>query len=98
MPSIRDLYWRRDRIEHIAQHGVSAAEVDEALFGDQRGVLVRVGPAERDPGEIVYRHFGRTDAGRYLLIVLLYLGGGVAMPVTARDMTRNERRKYESWR
>ena len=55
---------------------------------------MRVGPAERDPAETTYRYFGRTEAGRHLMVVLIYLSGGVAMPVTARDMTPRERRTF----
>ena len=56
----------------------------------------RMGPAKRDSEETVYEYYGRTLDGRYLMVALLYIGQGVAMPVTARDMTRTERRnKYE---
>lgn len=96
MPArIRDLYWRPDRVEHIAQPAVTPEEVDEAVFGNNSGLLLRVGPVERNPEETVYRYFGRTEAGRHLLVVLLYLGRGVAMPVTARDMTPQERRRFD---
>lgn len=53
-------------------------------------------PAERDPSEMIYQFFGRTEAGRYPMIALLYLGGGVAMPITARDMTAAERRRFDA--
>ena len=56
----------------------------------------RRGLAERDPDETVYEHHGLTLEGRYLMVALLYLGHGVAMPITAREMTRSERRnRYE---
>ena len=71
MPVVRDLYWRTDRIDHIAKHSVAPGEVTEAIFGDPSGVLLRVGPAERNPEETLYRYLGRTEAGRYLLVVLL---------------------------
>lgn len=97
MSRIRELYWRADREEHILErHGVSWEEVEEAVLGDPRGRLRRRGPAERDPDETVYEHYGRTLEGRYLMVALLYVGQGIAMPITARDMTRSERRnKYE---
>src|SRR5436305_10542025 len=91
---INDLYWRVDRIEHIERHALTPGEVEDALFGDPGGVLLRIGLAERNPDETLYRYFGRTEAGRQLLVVLLYLGEGLAMPITARDMTANERRKF----
>lgn len=34
---IKELYWRRDRIEHIARHKVTVAEVEEAVFEDRKG-------------------------------------------------------------
>lgn len=75
---------------------VSTGEVEEAVFGDTRGRLFRIGPAERNPEETVYEYFGRTKAGRYLMVVLIYLGQGVAMPVTDRNTTRGERSsRYE---
>ena len=44
----------------------------------------------------MYEHYGRTLEGRYLMVALLYLGQGVAMPLTAREMTRTERsNEYE---
>ena len=96
MPLIRELHWRPDRIQHIDRHSVTPEEVEEALFDDPGGVLIRVGPAERDPAETVYRYFGRTEVGRHLLIVLIYLGRGVALPVTARNMTPGERRRFDA--
>lgn len=93
---IRELYWRPDRVGYIARHGVMVAEVEEAVFEDRRGRIYRIGPAKRNPEQTVYEHYGKTRGGRYLLVVLIYIGGGVAMPVTARDMEPGERRsRYE---
>ena len=95
MNRIQELYWRADRVTHIARHGVTPEEVEDAVFGDHRGLLLRVGPAERNPDETVYRFLGRTSGGRHLLVALLYLGDGLAMPLTARDMSESERRRYQ---
>ncbi len=97
MRTIDELFWRDDRVDHIARHSITPDEVEEALFED-RGVLLRVGPAERNPDETIYRYFGRTLAGRYLMVVLLDLGEGLAMPITAREMTRQERRRFDERR
>ena len=95
MRRIRRLFWRPDRVEHILErHGVTPEEVEEALFDDDRGLLLKVGPAERDPEETVYRYLGRTAAGRYLVVALIYMGQGEALPLTARDMDGAERRRY----
>lgn len=87
--------WRHDREEHIARHGVSREEVEEAVFEDRARMLLRRGPAERNPDETIYQHLGRTEAGRYLFTALLYTGGGEAILLTARDMTDTERRRYQ---
>ncbi len=69
MRKIQRLFWRPDRVEHILErHEVTPEEVEEALFGDSRGLLLKVGPAERDPEKTVYRYLGRTAAGRYLFV------------------------------
>jgi uncharacterized DUF497 family protein len=91
---IERLDWRHDREEHIARHGVSREEVEEAIFDDRAGMLLRQGPAQRNPDETVYQHLGCTEAGRYLFTALLYTSGGEALPLTARDMTDTERRRY----
>lgn len=88
------LDWRDDRIPHIARHGITVREFEEAFF-DVRRKSVRVGPAERNPDETIYRIYGRTLDGRYLfLVVLLYADQPVVLPVTGRDMTNGERRRY----
>lgn len=94
MRRIRRLFWRPDRVEHIARHGVNPYEVEEALFGDSQGLLLKVGPAERDLEETVYRYLGRTATGRYLFVALIYMGQGEALPLSARDMDGAERRRY----
>lgn len=91
---ITELRWRADRVEHIARHEVEPEEFEEALFGDRRGILKFAGKAESDPSNMMYRHLGRTAEGRYLFLVLMYYGDGVALPVTARDMSDAERRRY----
>jgi uncharacterized DUF497 family protein len=67
------------------KHGVEESEVREALFGHSH---VRRGYAG------LYQAYGRTDAGRYLFVLVRDLGGGRVRVVTARDMTVQERRRY----
>lgn len=86
--------WREDRVEHVRRHGIVPAEVEESLLEDRKALLERVGPARRDPSQIVYVSLGRTQDGRYLMVVLIDEGRGVGFPVTARDMNRAERRRY----
>ena len=88
------LLWRPDRIEHVAQHGLTPEEVEEAVFDDPDRRLFRGPRSERDRARYIYYLYGRTHLGRYLLVVLLDRGRGQAMPVTARDMTLRERERY----
>ncbi len=73
-----------DKIE--AQHGVAFQEVEEACYSRRRQV--------RREREGLYKLFGRSDAGRYLLVVLADLGDGIWKVVTARQMTAQGRRLY----
>jgi uncharacterized protein len=85
--------WPQERIEHIARHGVTPPEVEEACFGD---ALTRRGKSE---GEIpVYYILGQTQAGRYLFCVVIGFPDGNGYPVTAREMTAKEKRRYRKWR
>ncbi len=94
MRKIWELRWRDDRVEHIARHEIVPEEVEEAVFEDRGALLEKAGPAKRDLAQTVYVLLGRTGAGRYLMVVVIHEGGGVAMPVTARDMNEAERRRY----
>ena len=68
------------------KHGVSFEEVEEAIYGEH--VHVRRGR------EGLYQWFGRSEAGRFLFIVLAPNGDGVWQVVTARQMTERERNLY----
>lgn len=84
---IRAVVWDDDNVEHIGRHSVEPWEVEQAL---------RVAPKFRRAREHRYLAAGRTEAGRHLIVFFRYLGGGIIRPVTARDMTRRERRTYET--
>lgn len=73
-----------DKIE--SEHGVTLEEAEEACYSEQRHI--------RRGSEGLYKVFSRTEAGRYLLVVLVELGDGAWKVVTARDMTEQERRLY----
>jgi hypothetical protein len=69
-----------------AKHGVEPEEVREACFSDQREV--------RRTRDGLYRVLSRSDAGRYLFIVLARKAAGAWEVVTARPMSESERRQY----
>ena len=90
---IHELIWPEDRIDHIARHGVTPAEVEEACFG--KALVQRARSEGENP---VYYVLGQTAAGRYLFCVVIQFPDGRGYPVTARPMTDKERRRYHQWR
>jgi uncharacterized DUF497 family protein len=87
--TVNELVWPEDRIEHIARHGVTPEEVGEVCFG--KPLVLRTKSQGENP---VYYVLGQTDAGRYLFCVVIRFPDGKGYPVTAREMTANEKRRY----
>ena len=90
---IDEFIWPEDRIEHIARHGVTPEEVEEVCFGK---ALVR--RPKSDGESPVYYILGQTVAGRYLFCVVIRFPDGNGYPVTAREMTAKEKRRYSKWK
>jgi uncharacterized DUF497 family protein len=80
--AIRDSDWSAD---HIAAHGVTLEEVREAIL--ERPYWAA---PDREGTTLAY---GRTDAGRYLLVVVI-ADGEEAFVLTARDMTDAEKKTF----
>jgi uncharacterized DUF497 family protein len=74
-----------DKIE--SKHGVTFNEVEEACLSDKRHI--------RKGREGLYKVFSRTVAGRYIMVVLVNLGGGIWKVATAREMNGSERQLYK---
>jgi hypothetical protein len=45
-------------------------------------------------GENLYAALGQTRAGRYLIVYFVHKKTGEALMISARDMTRKEKRTY----
>jgi hypothetical protein len=75
----------------LRKHGLERAEVEEALRNKPRFRYLEEG---RVAGEDVYAALSRTEAGRYITVVFILKPGNECLIVTARDMTRKERRRY----
>lgn len=83
LPSIT---WTEGSEDHIARHGVTPEEVQEALYTRPRWIT---------PGRSgVTLVFAVTDAGRYLLVVIAPARDGGVYVVTARDLNDSERRTF----
>ena len=81
----REYDWDDVNIAHIAKHGVTSQEVEEACAGFPMIMQTR---------NRRYLVYGRDDRGRYLLVVIAYKGGDRLRVITARDMNDPERRLY----
>jgi uncharacterized DUF497 family protein len=81
--------WDEASEEHIALHGVTPEEAEEALTDTHR-----VGaPAYNTPNERRQAALGATLDGRVLYVVYTLRRGAVRV-VTARDVIPAERRRY----
>ena len=90
---ITELLWPEDRIAHIGRHGIDPEEFEDVCFG--RALVLRAKSSGQNP---VYYVLGETGAGRHLLCVVIRFPGGRGYPVTAREMTPKERRRYLEWK
>lgn len=82
----RELAWSDESGAHIAKHSVTPAEVED---------VVNTRPQWEHPGvddsTLVY---GRTAAGRHLLVVLAESVDGRCYVATARELTDTELRTF----
>lgn len=86
---IINLTWDEDNISHIARHRVFPEEVEELCFGSSSIETGR---------QNLYYVTGQTASGRYLFVVVKYLGRGNVKVITARDMDNKEKSRYKRGR
>ncbi|MEU6282091.1 BrnT family toxin [Streptomyces sp. NPDC047028] len=83
---VDELIWDDRNEEHIAKHGVSPDEVEEAC--QTKPLRVRL---VRDD---TYALLGVTDGGRHLAVFLAPRGNNSFYVVTAREMDVRERKSF----
>ncbi len=89
---IEEIVWLREAVDKLSfKHAVSQEEVEEVLDGRPKLFFVEKGNRK---GENVYEALGRTDAGRYLVVLFIYKKTKAALILSARDMTKKERKLY----
>jgi uncharacterized protein len=87
---IDEIIWREQVVDKLAsKHAVTPDEVEQLFQSSPR--FRRIESGDRT-GEDVYAAAGRTWAGRYLLVFFILKQGGGALILSAREMTRAERR------
>jgi uncharacterized DUF497 family protein len=72
------------------RHHVTPGETEQVFFNRP----VRIAPARDVARERRYAALGQSSAGR-LLTVVFTIRGTLIRPISARDMSRRERRLYE---
>lgn len=75
----------------IKKHNVYPEEVEEAL--SKRALILKVENGNVK-GEDLYVAFGNTSAGRYLTILFVKKKNSRALVISARDMSKKERKRY----
>ncbi len=81
--------WDTVNIGHIADHDVEPDEAEEVLVTSS---------CIRKAREGRYQAYGTTEFGRYLWVLFEHKGQGLARVITAREMSKKERRLYKKWR
>lgn len=90
---IEDFIWLPNIIEKVeVKHQVSQDEAEEVFFNNPRYRFVESG---HQKGEDVYSASGQTDGGRYLIEFFIHKHSKTALILSARDMEKKERQRYE---
>jgi uncharacterized protein len=89
---ITDIIWKESVVEKLARkHGVSTVDAEKAMLATP---VVRKIAKGRVQSEDVYAALAQIDDGRYLIVFLIDKKQGMALPISARDMTPAERKYY----
>jgi len=75
----------------IGKHNVYPEEVEEVLSNQPTILKLEKGNVR---GEDLYVAFGKADSGRHLTILFVKKKNGRALIISARDMSKKERRRY----
>jgi len=90
-PGATGFQWDEGNAEkNWLQHGVTHAEAEQVFFN--LPILVR-GDSKHSAQEVRYFALGRTDTGRELMVAFT-LRGSLLRVISARPMSRRERRVY----
>jgi uncharacterized DUF497 family protein len=89
---ITGFIWLEEIVEKLlAKHQVERYEVEEVFAGAPKFRFVENGNRN---GEDVYVALGQTDEGRYLVTFFIRKADDRVLPISARDMTPAERKRY----
>jgi len=90
---IQDIIWLDVFVEKLwRKHRVRTNEVEEMLSNFPEIRFIEKGDVK---GEDIYAAMGRSHAGRYLITFFIRKRDNSALVISARDMSKSERRHYE---
>jgi hypothetical protein len=85
--------WLPTTFTVLIARGIEPYEVLQVLYGVRRCPV----PVHDSHGLMLLNVWGRTKAGRPLVVTVRPAGGFDAEIVGARDMADDERKEFESW-
>jgi uncharacterized DUF497 family protein len=89
---INGIIWLRNVIDKLLwKHNVTTEEVEEIFDRRPRYRYIETGDIQ---GEDLYAAMAQTEAGRYLTVYFVHKLTGEALIISARDMTKLERKSY----
>jgi uncharacterized DUF497 family protein len=89
---VTGIIWLRGVVDKLSwKHNVTTDEVEEIFNRSPRYRFIESGDVQ---GENLYAALGQTEAGRYLIVYFVHKKTGEALVISARDMTRKERKTY----
>lgn len=89
---VTGIIWLREVVDKLLwKHNVTTDEAETVLNRASYYRLIETGDVE---GEDLYAAMGQTEGGRYLIVYFVHKTTGEALVISARDMTRKERRSY----
>ena len=84
--------WLDAVVEKLAwKHQVEPHEIEELFSRGPKFRFVEDGNRADEP---VYAALGQTEAGRYLIVFFVKKSDDRALPISAREMTFAERKRY----
>jgi hypothetical protein len=89
---INEIIWLDTIVDKLwSKHRVSLYEVEYVLKGRHSCHFIEKGKVK---GDDVYSASGRTADGRYLIVFFILKKAGRLLPISAREMDKNERKLY----
>jgi uncharacterized DUF497 family protein len=85
------IIWNSWNKQHIERHSIKTCEVIDILQEESGKSLFESSRKDRLFAS------GVTSSGRYLIVIMASAGTHRFYPITSREMTVKERRRYKKW-